>query len=290
MSQELVVKSNGTGEMTKFNSVRKEAFDFIIYFISGLFYVFAPFAGKHIDNFRSTMIKKNSVNNALTSNAVSKKFKYQIKDNSSLRELLEIMRNSKKSNIDDIDDMIELSKKMSNLIFGTSYSTNRFYRGYSTLEEVVDVYNRVYKDVGNVDWFHSEINNRPESVIIPKFSLTDLFGVKILQVDVKNKSITYDHQIRCTKAIGSYIVSDVSIPAETLDELFEIQEKIDELKADLESYKNSFENVDEEIINTVKESIKIGQDKGESIVKILTSDSLNEKGVDLYHKALTMDW
>lgn len=290
MSQELVVKSNGTGEMTKFNSVRKEASDFIIYFISGLFYVFAPFAGRHIDNFRSTMIERNSVNNALTSNAVSKKFKYQIKDNSSLRELLEVMKNSKKENIGYIDDMIELSKKMSNLIFGTSYSTNRFYRHYSTIEEVVNVYNRAYRNVGNVDWFYSEINNRPESVIIPKFSLTDLFGVKILHVDVKNKNIAYSHQIRYTKAIGIYIVSDVNIPGETLDELFEIQEKIDELKADLESYKNSFESIDEEIINAVKESIKIGQEKGESIVKILTSDSLNEKGIDLYQKALTMDW
>lgn len=256
-----------------------------VYFFMGLSFIVAPYAGKNILYHGSANLVKKSVNSS-----VSKKFKYQIKDNSSLRELLEIMKNGKKSNIDYIDDMIELSKKMSNLVFGTSYSTNRFYRNYSTLEEVVTAYNRAYGNAGNVDWFHSEINNRPESVIIPKFSLIDLFGVKILQVDVKNKSIAYDHQIRCTKAIGSYIVSDVSIPAETLDELFEIQEKIDELKADLESYKNSFESIDEEIINAVKESIKIGQEKGESIVKILTSDSLNEKGIDLYQKALTMDW
>jgi len=286
MSSEIVKQE--IGRASSGNSFVDFMANTFVYFFMGLSFIVAPYAGKSILSLGSASLVKKSVNKALSSNVVSKKPKHQMKDNSSLQELLEIMKNSKRMGINAVDDVIELSKKMNDLIFGTSYSTNRFYKRYSTLEEVVDAYNHAYRDFVNVDWVYSEINNSQETVTIPKFSLTDLFGVKILHLSIKNNH-HFSH-IRYTKAIGSYIVSGANIPAETIDELFEIQEKIDELKADLESYENSSENVDEEIINAVKESIKIGQEKGESIVKTLTSDSLEEKGFDLYQKALTMDW
>lgn len=259
----------------------------LIYFFMGLSFIVAPYAGKRIQKIGSKFLCQGSEKNNLKE-ITPKTNKHKIKNNDILFELLRIMSKARIENIPDLDSAVDCSKQMSNLIFNTDYYVSRFHCQLS-LEEAISSYNKNYTR-SRIDWIDTEIDEiNNVQFLLPKISLTNLFGINIININIKNNS-TYIK--RYTKAIGTYIITDLNITDEIIDELFEIQEKIDDLNNDLKKCMND-DSIDEEIVQTVRDSIKIGKEKAQSIIDTLSNHAQKdkkEKELELYHKALSTNW
>lgn len=259
----------------------------LIYFFMGLSFIVAPYAGKRIQKIGSKFLCQGSEKNNLKE-ITPKTNKHKIKNNDILFELLRIMSKARIENIPDLDSAVDCSKQMSNLIFNTDYYVSRFHSQLS-LEKAISSYNKNYTR-SRIDWIDTEIDGiNKTQFLLPKISLTNLFGIKIININIKSNS---PYIKRYTKAIGTYIITDLNITDEIIDELFEIQEKINDLNKDLQKYMND-DSVDEEIVQAVRGSIKIGEEKARSIIETLSKQAQTdkkEKELDLYHKALSTNW
>lgn len=259
----------------------------VIYFFMGLSFIVAPYAGKRIQEIGSKFLCQKPEKSNLKA-ITPKTNKHNIKNNDILFELLRIMSKARIENIPDLDSAVDCSKQMSNLIFNTDYYVNRFHSQLS-LEKAISSYNKNYTR-SRIDWIDTEIDGiNKTQFLLPKISLTNLFGIKIININIKSNS---PYIKRYTKAIGTYIITDLNITDEIIDELFEIQEKINDLNKDLQKYMND-DSVDEEIVQAVRGSIKIGEEKAQSIIEALSKQAQTdkkEKELELYHKALSTNW
>lgn len=271
MTLEIVTENKGKqGLVTDLANLTINSF---VYFIMGLSFIVAPYAGKKIQAIGSKHIRQN-----LTKSISAKKSKFNIKNNDILIELLEIIETSSERfhywQVDLFKPLSSIKKVIED------------EKDFNKIDKYVGQYNSARRN-------HSEnFINTPQHqfFVIPSFKVTDFFGLSLLEVDAGTPNDSLEFSFK--KANGLYLLTDLNLTDETVHELFEIKEKIEELNKELKSYMSE-DSVDDEIVQAVKNSIKIGEEKAQAIIETLSGDAQDikrEKAFDLYHKALSTEW
>lgn len=250
----------------------------VIYFFMGLSFIVAPYAGKRIQEIGSKFLCQKPEKSNLK--AITPKInKHNIKNNGILLELLKIMETTTGARYENYH-IVNSACAMKNIVEEKS--------DFDQIKTLTHQYNRAFNTLGSVNWIRT---NSSEFFIIPKFTFQNLFGISILHVSFNNQTFSPIETV-FKKAVGTYIITDLNITDEIIDELFEIQEKINDLNNDLEKCMND-DSVDEEIVEAVRGSIKIGEEKARSIIETLSKQAQTdkkEKELELYHKALSTNW